>query len=706
MKGFMSDTGNTQAKAYAVATTQARSVFPFAALAGQPLMRRALLANALFPAIGGVLLRGQKGTAKSTAVRGLAALLPPVPAVAGCPWRCPPHGPLCARCAAVAQRGPLPVRHDMPLVELPVSATEDRLTGALDMEAALRHGKQRFLPGLLAAAHRGLLYVDEVNLLPDHLADMLLDAHASGVNRVSRDGCTLEHPTRFALLGSMNPEEGPLRPQLLDRFGLCVDVLAPDDTPTRLEVLRRRDDFDADAEAFMARWQDAQHTMARRLRQAGTLLPHVRVPETRLRDMAVLTAEAQSAGHRGELALARAARALAALDQCAAVRDEHVQEAAALALCHRRRQSAPPPQGTAPDQHAQESPPTPETPPQETPLHTAHGEPQGHDADPPQSQDAAPEPPQSPPTPTTPPEERRFSAGTPYAVTPVPLQRDRRLRNGSGRHSVSRTLRAAGRCVGHSLRPARPDAPPDLALEATLRAAALRLAQGCGHRAPLPLRVMPQDWRHKKRERRLGTLIVFAVDASGSMGAAHRMREAKTAVLSLLLHAYQKRNQVALVAFRGQEGTVLLPPTASVERASRELDALPTGGRTPLASGLREARRIIDHALRRNPDTRPVLFVISDGRANVALSPPPDTPTHANPTPGAASNGAMAEALCEARCIGRDTRIHSLVVDVERGLLRFGLARQLAEAMGARHVPVQEVRAATLVGMVHELGEG
>ncbi len=672
------------------AAAPSRHLFPFTALTGQPLMRRALLANALCPDIGGVLLRGQKGTAKSTAVRALAKLLPSVSVVANCPWRCSPQGPLCPDCARAAARGPLPV--DVvcaPLITLPLSATEDRLTGGLDTEAALRGGRRVVQPSLLAAAHQGMLYVDEINLLPDHLVDLLLDVCSSGVNKLERDGCTVGHAACFALIGSMNPEEGPLRPQLLDRFGLCVDVLAPEDPFLRLEILRRREAFDAAPVLFKAQWETAQKALADQLREGRNLLPGLRVPEALLRDIVLLVAEARCAGHRGELALLRTARALAALDGCTTVRGEHVQEAAVMALTHRRRMSAP---SAHESKERKEAPKPGQEKQRKADGQTLHGQ-----AQPPDiaggdivGRDGISH---EPDLPAGTEREQIFAAGSPYQVRPLRPPMDKRLRNGSGRHSRTRTAQKSGRCVGYSARPLLQGMPPDIALEPTIRAAALRIAVHEENiRPPLRVRVRPDDWRYKRRERHMGNLIVFAVDASGSMGAASRMREVKSAVLSLLLHAYQKRDQVSLVAFRGQRGQTLLQPTGSVELASKELQDLPTGGRTPLADGLREARRVIGNALRKNPDTRPILVVISDGRANV--------------TPSLETGSALDAALDEARRIARDARVYSLVVDVEQGgLLQFGQARQLAEVMGAGYLPVEALRASTLMGLVRSIAE-
>ena len=307
-------------------------VFPFTALVGQEKIKRALLANAVLPSIGGVLLRGEKGTAKSTAVRGLVSLLPQSQAVAGCPWHCDPLAPeewLCPSCAGKKRKGALPsVAFAPQLADVPLSASEDRVAGSLDMEAAFREGVRALQPGLLAAAHRGILYIDEVNLLPDHVADIILEACSEGVNRIRREGISAEHPSRFVLVGTMNPEEGELRPQLLDRFGLAVSVSAPGDVGERLEVLRLRERFDADPQGFLLQYAEREAALAVRIREAQRLVAQVRIPRLLLKRMAELAAETHCAGHRGELALERTARAFAALAGRLDVREEDVLEAA------------------------------------------------------------------------------------------------------------------------------------------------------------------------------------------------------------------------------------------------------------------------------------------------------------------------------------------------------------------------------------------
>jgi len=311
--------------------------FPFSAIVGQDEMKLALLIAAVDPAVGGVLVFGDRGTGKSTAVRALAALLPPMRAVAGCPYACEPDQPA-ALCDACRGAGKLKsVQVPVPVVDLPLGATEDRVVGALDLERALAQGVKAFEPGLLARAHRGFLYIDEVNLLEDHLVDLLLDVAASGENVVEREGLSVRHPARFVLVGSGNPEEGELRPQLLDRFGLSLEVRTPTDLALRVEVVRRRDSYERDPAAFAARWKAEESKVRRRLVAARERLASVKVPDRTLERCAELCMRLGTDGLRGELTLMRAARAVAALEGDATASDVHLKRVASSTLRHRLR---------------------------------------------------------------------------------------------------------------------------------------------------------------------------------------------------------------------------------------------------------------------------------------------------------------------------------------------------------------------------------
>jgi len=315
--------------------------FPFSAIVGQDEMKLAILCAAVDPRIGGVLVFGDRGTGKSTAVRALAGLLPKMRAVVGCRYGCDPAAgaPACDDCAALKAAGkPLKSRLvPVPVVDLPLGATEDRVVGALDLEKALTAGVKAFEPGLLARANRGFLYIDEVNLLEDHLVDLLIDVAASGENVVEREGLSVRHPARFVLVGSGNPEEGELRPQLLDRFGLSVEVRTPQDLPSRVAVVRRRDDFERDPEAFIEAWHKEDDKVRRRLVAARERLPDVQVPDRALERAAQLCMNLGTDGLRGELTLVRAARALAALDGGKTVGDDQLRRIAKPALRHRLR---------------------------------------------------------------------------------------------------------------------------------------------------------------------------------------------------------------------------------------------------------------------------------------------------------------------------------------------------------------------------------
>ena len=314
-----------------------RDNFPFSAIAGQEEMKRALMIAAVDPTVGGVLAFGDRGTGKSTAVRALAGLLPPMQAVEGCRYHCDPASPSsrCEECRAAERSGQVSMA--VPVVDMPLGATEDRVVGALDLERALTRGEKAFEPGLLARANRGFLYIDEVNLLEDHLVDLLIDVAASGENVVEREGLSVRHPARFVLVGSGNPEEGELRPQLLDRFGLSVEVRTPEDIATRILIIRRRDAFDRDPTGFSAEWRAAETLQRDAIVSARKLLPSVEVPNEVLEDAAKLCMRLGTDGLRGELTLMRAARAQAALSGAERVDRTHVVTMAPSALRHRLR---------------------------------------------------------------------------------------------------------------------------------------------------------------------------------------------------------------------------------------------------------------------------------------------------------------------------------------------------------------------------------
>lgn len=672
--------------------------YPFSAVVGLADLKLALLLNAVSPRVGGVLVRGEKGTAKSTVVRALAAQLPAVRVVPGCRFACDPAAPD-PRCPdGPHEPGGAGLARPAALVELPVGATEDRLAGSLDVERALTDGVKAFEPGLLAAAHRGVLYVDEVNLLHDHLVDLLLDAAALGICYVERDSVSVRHAARFLLVGTMNPEEGELRPQLLDRFGLTVEVRASRDPKERAEVVRRRLAFDADPEAFTDRWAAEEAALAARIAQARARVPGVRLPDARLRQIAAVCAAFEVDGLRADLVTANAAIAHAAWQGRDVVTVADVRAAARLSLPHRRRRDpfdAPgldeelldelldrtsedddpddPPHG--PDDSPSQGPDdSPSSGPDDDGSHDGREPDDRHpggpaDRDPAQAPDSGPGGQADPGRGSEPGAHADHEADTspegdarpgtvvvPGATHRVPLLEVPGLGEGAaGRRSRSKG--AGGRAVGSR----RPGAKvTDVHVPATVLAAApYQQERGRGGRG---LELRAGDLREVRREGREGNLVLFVVDASGSMAARRRMGAVKAAVLSLLLDAYQRRDKVGLVTFRGSSAEVALPPTSSVEAGAARLRSLPTGGRTPLAAGLARAAQVLRVERLRDPARRPLLVLVTDGRATHGGDP------------------ARAAALLAGTA--------SVVVDCESGPVRLGLAAGLAARMGARLLPL------------------
>jgi Mg-chelatase subunit ChlI len=315
-------------------------IYPFTAIVGQERMKKALILNAINPKVGGVLIRGEKGTAKSTAVRALANLLPEIEVVKGCKFHCNPRdiNAMCEECLEKVKTGTLKSSSEkMKVVDLPVSATEDRVVGTLDIEHAIKKGEKRFEPGVLALAHRGILYVDEINLLDDHLVDVLLDSAAMGVNTIEREGISYSHPANFVLVGTMNPEEGELRPQLLDRFGLCVDIKGIMDVARRVELIKYRLSYETYPESFVVSWQAAESELCRQILLAQKLLPKVRVSDSMLELISQICVDMGVDGHRADITMMKTSLTLAAFNGRTEVLEEDVKEAAELVLPHRMR---------------------------------------------------------------------------------------------------------------------------------------------------------------------------------------------------------------------------------------------------------------------------------------------------------------------------------------------------------------------------------
>ncbi|OBK41705.1 magnesium chelatase [Mycobacterium sp. 1245111.1] len=620
-------------------------------------MALALVLSVIDPGIGGVLVRGEKGTAKSTMVRALTQILPPIDVIAGDRFSTDPAQPNpTSPDGTFGPDAPVDTR-PVRLVELPVGATEDRVAGSIDLKQALGEGAVHFEPGLLANAHRGILYVDEVNLLHDHLVDLLLDAAAMGTVTVERDGISVTHAAKFVLVGTMNPEEGELRPQLLDRFGLTVEVAAPRDPAQRAEVVRRRLQFDADPQGFRAQYANAEERLRNRIQHAQSILNRIQLTDAALLTIAEVCSAAGVDGMRADIVMARAAAAHAAWHHRDAPNIDDLRAAAKLALPHRRRRNPFDAPGLDEDELDELLPPdTDHGPDPDTDPDDSGG---GQDAPEPQSSGGQRNSASTPPV----------GAGEPYKTK---LFAVRGVGDGhAGRRSRARTT--SGRRTGAS-----PRSDSGIHLAETFRAAAPhQVARGRSHGRLL---LQPNDLRGAVREGREANLVVFVVDTSGSMAARERMRQVKTAILSLLLDAYRRRDRVGVVTFRDQAAEIALPPTGSIEIAAKRLDGLPAGGRTPLAEGLMKAAEVVQRERLRDPSRRPLLVVVTDGRAT------------AGSDPVGRAHQAAAHLV--------DRGVSSIVVDCESGRMRMGLAENLAHHLNAEHVPLAQVNAQALADIV------
>jgi magnesium chelatase subunit D len=630
------------------------SFFPFAAVFGQERIKNAILWNLVNPGIGGALLCGEKGTAKSTLVRGAAFL------------------------------------SDMPFVNIPLNVSEDKLAGSIDLEAALQDGRRVFSPGLLHAADRGILYIDEVNLLADHIVNALLDAAGSGVNRVEREGISFEHPSRFLLIGSMNEEEGKLRPQFLDRFGLHVAAESEKDPAARAEIMRRRLEFERSPEAFVRGYGEETAALRGKIREARALLPRVKITQNALRLAVAFAGRVRAAGHRGEMALIQTAAAIAALDRRNSITLEDLKLAAEYALPHRTR-------GEEPAAAVFEEPPPEteagETETREPPRETGAGEDGENNAE----GAGAAEAPADQGGAAAEGQDRNEGADTgeldlQEAAEIFDLRRwkeapgKQKANLGAGRRKSAVSKNKQGRYIGWRVTDSARGA--DIAFDATFRAAApFRKAREKERQAAGPLLVIEKsDLRVKVREKKIGGHILFVVDASASMGANRRMGEVKAAILSMLAVSYRKRDQVALIAFRKTKAELLLGFTRSVDLARRRLAELPTGGTTPLAAGLDLAWETLAGLKLKDKEARPTLVLVSDGRASAGAGKAP-----------------FQEALEAAERLGR-RKINAVIIDTENGFLRFKLCEKLGEKLGGVVIGMEELRSEGIVEAVSAFG--
>ena len=621
-----------------------RNVFPFAAICGMEKAKEAILLTLVNPFAGGLLLSGEKGSGKSTLVRSARELV------------------------------------DAPWVEIPISVTEDRLFGSIDAEEAIRSGHKKLLPGLIDEADKGIIYMDDVNLLRDDLLSAVLNIREAGGYRLERDGLSEERKTAFTVLAVMNPDSGTLSASSLDRFGLFAEADPSCDEQARQEIIRRVLAFEKDGIAFRAQWQEETEALKKKVEEARKALGSVEVSDAMVQLAAVYTLKAHVAGHRADIYLIEAARAEAALAGRKYVLPKDLEKAAEFVLPHRMRKAEEqqPPEDMKPEQQEEENRPPEKEPEQSSASETEFSHPP--EAQPPQmdTEDADDsnheqnEDNAQMSNPRGQSRERIDDADLHVNLPPMWIEpsKDRKPKKGSGKRSLTMTDLMQGRYVRAEIPRAKTS---DIAFDATLRAAApyqrARPSNGCA------VVIRKEDLRSKVREKRTGNIFLFVVDASGSMGARERMKTVKGVIFKILLDAYQKRDRVGMVAFRKKQAEVLLPLTRSVDFAQKKLASMPTGGKTPLAKGLLKAEDVLDMLYRQDANQDPVVILITDGRATSPLN------KGTNP---------VTDAMEEAKRIGR-RHIPVAVIDTESGFIKLGLAKKLAKAMGASYFQVDKI---------------
>lgn len=606
--------------------------------------KEAILLTLVNPFAGGLLLSGEKGSGKSTLVRSARELV------------------------------------DAPWVEIPISVTEDRLFGSIDAEEAIRSGHKKLLPGLIDEADKGIIYMDDVNLLRDDLLSAVLNIREAGGYRLERDGLSEERKTAFTVLAVMNPDSGTLSASSLDRFGLFAEADPSCDEQARQEIIRRVLAFEKDGIAFRAQWQEETEALKKKVEEARNALGSVEVSDAMVQLAAVYTLKAHVAGHRADIYLIEAARAEAALAGRKYVLPKDLEKAAEFVLPHRMRKAEEqqPPEDMKPEQQEEENRPPEKEPEQPSASENEFSHPP--EAQPPQmdTEDADDsnhelnEDNAQMSNPRGQSRERIDDADLHVNLPPMWIEpsKDRKPKKGSGKRSLTMTDLMQGRYVRAEIPRAKTS---DIAFDATLRAAApyqrARPSNGCA------VVIRKEDLRSKVREKRTGNIFLFVVDASGSMGARERMKTVKGVIFKILLDAYQKRDRVGMVAFRKKQAEVLLPVTRSVDFAQKKLATMPTGGKTPLAKGLLKAEDVLDMLYRQDANQDPVVILITDGRATSPLN------KGTNP---------VTDAMEEAKRIGR-RHIPVAVIDTESGFIKLGLAKKLAKAMGASYFQVDKI---------------
>jgi magnesium chelatase subunit D len=649
--------------------------YPFTAIVGQDLMKLALILNAINPHIGGVLIKGAKGTAKSTAVRALADLLPEIRSIKDCPFNCNPDD-LKEACHACQHKildhhleaSDIQMRN-MRVINLPINATEDRVVGTVNIEKALTQGLRALEPGILAEAHRNILYIDEVNLLADNVADILLDAAAMGINIIEREGISLHHPAKFILVGTMNPEEGHLRPQLLDRFGLSVEAEQIQNIAQRVEIIKNLEAYQVDPADFHDRFEERQKKLRKRIIQARELLPKITISEELLNKIAQIGIEFQTEGHRADIAILITAKTIAAYEGREAVCLEDIRLAAKLALPHRMRKL--PFQDDRLDENKLNK--TLQT--DDSSQNGVNESDSESISNPKNSNEKVCD------TETTNIHEKQFGIKEEvHTDTLLTRTRTRDEMNATGNLVSHPTNGHRGKYIG-TKKTGQLNIPKqaDIAILPTINSASLEPDNRNAIAKGDSIKVKEENIHLKARIGKSSYLIIFALDASGSMGVQDRMELAKGAVFSLLQKNYVNRDKVSVVVFRQDHAEIVLPPTRSIDLAYRLLKEIPTGGTTPLAAGLLKAISVADEEHRKDTGYIPLIILISDAHGNVCIND-------------------ISEDLEKIATEIKKKQISMIVIDTEQSAVKLGVAQQLASAAKAVYYHIDQL---TLDGIEH-----